>query len=167
MRTTSVRCWLRGAGLAMFLALVSQSGASAGQADRLEVGSILIEITGGDPAALAGLAVTMNPGLEKTISYSIPRVFLPERQVTVPLFVVQLVGSDNDNSDKGKSPKVRAIDTLLFLSNGNSPGGEVLNLRITFRRADGSLAEGAGNPVSVVIGPGATAIVSAAATLDT
>ena len=168
MMTISVRTRLVVASLATLLALGSLSGASAGLADRLEVGSILIEITEGNPPALVGLAVTMNPGLEKTISYPLPRLSPPETRVTVPLFVMQLVGDDNDNGkpDKDKAPKFRAIDTLLVLSNGNGPGEANLTLRITFRRADGSTAEGSGNPVSVVIAPGTTALVSAAATLD-
>jgi hypothetical protein len=161
MMTATLRPLLVLAGLAMLLAVVPLSGASARQADRLEVGSILIEIMGGNPPALVGLAVTMNPGLEKTISYPIPKLAAPETQVTVPLFIMQLTGSDDD-----KHPKIRAIDTLLVASNGNGPGGAALTLRITFRRADGSPAEGSGNPTIVVIAPGATALISAAATLD-
>jgi hypothetical protein len=161
MMTATVRTRLLVAGLATFLALVPLSGASAQQADRLEVGSILIEITGGNPPALVGLAVTMNPGLEKTISYPLPKLSPSETQVTVPLFVMQLVGSSD-----ARPPRIRALATLLAVSNGNVPGGAVLTLRITFRRGDGSLAEGSGNPANVVIVPGATVLVSAAASLD-
>jgi hypothetical protein len=84
-----------------------------------------------------------------------------ETQVTVPLFVMQLVGSSD-----ARPPRIRALDTLLAVSNGNVPGGAVLTLRITFRRGDGSLAEGSGNPANVVSVPGATVLVSAAASLD-
>jgi hypothetical protein len=160
MMTATARARLFVASLATLLALVPLSGVTAQQADRLEVGSVLVEITGGNPAALAGLAVTMNPGLEKTISYPLPKLAPTETAVTVPLFVMQLVGSNDAR------PRVRALDTLLVMSNGNAPGGAVLALRVTFRRADGSLAEGSGNPANVVIAPGATVLVSAAATLD-
>ena len=75
MSTTGLQHWrLRLILVAVLLALSAVVPAEAGVKNRIEIGSILIEITQGSPAALAGLATTANQGLEKTITYQLPKL---------------------------------------------------------------------------------------------
>lgn len=142
----------------VLLALVLAPAAQAGIKNRLEIGSILIEITQGNPAALAGLATSANQGLEKTISYSIPKLSAADTRVAVPLFLLSADIDDNNNR-----AVVRGIDTLLFLTNSNLPGGESVVVHVTFRSGSGVVLN---DPVVQGIAPGQTAVISAISTLN-
>ena len=107
--------------LMALLALALAPAAQAGTKNRFEIGSILIEVTQGNPAALAGLATSANQGLEKTISYTIPKLSAADTRVSVPLFLLNADIDDNNNRAVS-----RGIDTLLFLTNNNLPGGETV-----------------------------------------
>ncbi len=147
-------------GLAV-LALVTLALAPAAQAgikNRIEIGSILIEIVQGNPAALAGMAASANQGLEKTISYTIPKLSAGDTRVSVPLFL--LSADVDDNSNRAVS---RGIDTLLFLTNGNPAGGEPVVVHVTFRSGAGAALN---DPVVQGIAPGQTAVISAISTLN-
>ncbi len=61
----------------------------------------------GNPAALVGLAASANQGLEKTISYTVPRLTPSDTSIVVPLF---LLNADVDDSNN--RVVVRALDTL-------------------------------------------------------
>lgn len=144
--------------LALLLAVVPTTAVHAGIKNRLEIGSILIEITQGNPAALAGLAASANQGLEKTISYSIPKLSAADTRVAVPLFL--LSADIDDNSNRAVA---RGIDTLLFLTNNNPAGGESVVVHVTFRSGSGAALN---DPVVQGIAPGQTAVISAISTLN-
>ena len=139
-------------------ALAVSGPAQAGQRDRIEIGSILVEITQGSPAALVGMAVSANQGLEKTISYPIPRLGAGDTRVVIPLLLLNL----RIDEDSGHS-LFRSIDTLLFLTNSNAANGPTLNVQVTFRRGDGTSLN---VPVAQSILAGETAVLSAATTLN-
>jgi hypothetical protein len=159
MSTTGVRPWRqRNVLVAALLVLAVVMPAEAGIKNRLEIGSILIEITQGSPAVLVGLATTANQGLEKTITYQLPKLAPADTSVVIPLF---LLNADIDDSNN--HAVARGIDTLLFLTNTNPLGGAVVVVQITFRSGNGLALN---NPAVYTIGPGQTAIVSAISTLD-
>ena len=139
-------------------ALAVVSPGEAGLRNRFEIGSILIEITQGNPAALVGLAASANQGLEKTISYSLPKLSAADTSVTVPLF---LLNADID--DNGNHAVARGIDTLLFLTNSNPPAGASVTVQVTFRSGSGAALN---SPVVQSIAPGQTAVISAISTLN-
>ena len=143
---------------AALVAFVIGGTAEAGLRNRFEIGSILIEITQGNPAALVGLAASANQGLEKTITYPLPRLAVTETSVTVPLFLLNADVDDNSNH-----VVARGIDTLLFLTNANPGGGATLTVHITFRNGEGAALN---NPLVRTIAPGQTAVVSAITTLN-
>jgi hypothetical protein len=140
------------------LALALASPGEAGLRNRFEIGSILIEVTQGNPAAIVGLAASANQGLEKTISYSLPRLSAADTTVTVPLF---LLNADID--DNGNHAVARGIDTLLFLTNSNPPAGASVAVQITFRSGSGAALN---SPVAQSIAPGQTVVISAISTLN-
>jgi len=144
--------------MAGLLALAVAGPVDAGIKNRLEIGSVLIEITQGNPAALVGLAASANQGLEKTISYAFPRLTPADTTVTVPLFLLAADVDDNSNHTVA-----RGIDTLLFLTNSNPLGGPVLVLQVTFRAGNGTALN---NPAVYTIAPAQTAVVSAISTLN-
>ena len=144
--------------VAMVLVVAVVGSVEAGIKNRIEIGSILIEITQGNPAALVGLAASANQGLEKTISYPLPRLTPADTSVTVPLFL--LAADVDDNNNKAVA---RGIDTLLFLTNTNAPGGQSVVVHITFRTGSGAALN---NPLVQTIAPTQTAVVSAISTLN-
>ena len=154
--------WKRLPGIAVVVVVVAAlavSGpAQAGQRDRIEVGSILVEITQGSPAALVGMAVSANQGLEKTISYPIPRLGVGDTSIVIPLLLLNL-RIDEDNGHV----LFRSLDTLLFLTNSNPANGPTLSVQVTFRRSDGTSLNA---PVAQSILAGQTAVLSAATTLN-
>jgi hypothetical protein len=144
--------------VASILALCLASSADAGIKNRIEFGIILIEIVQGSPAALVGLAASANQGLEKTISYPFPRLTPADTTVTVPLF---LLNADVDDSNN--RAVLRALDTLVFLTNTSPLGGGNLVVHVTFRNASGVALN---SPVVQIIEPTHTAVVSAITTLN-
>ena len=144
--------------LAGLLVLTAAAPVDAGIRNRLEFGSTLIEITQGNPAALVGLAVSANQGLEKTIAYPIPKLTAADTSVVVPLF---LLNADVD--DDSRRVVVRALDTLLFLTNTSPAGGPVLVVQVTFRASSGAALN---NPAVYTIAPTQTVVVSAITTLS-
>jgi hypothetical protein len=167
MSTTGIKHWCQRSVLAaVLLALAVAVPADAGIKNRLEIGSVLIEITQGSPAALVGLATTANQGLEKTITYQLPRLAVGETSVVVPLF---LLNADIDDSNN--HAVARGIDTLLFLTNTGPLGGPIVNplgggivvVHVTFRAGSGLALN---NPAVFSIAPGQTAVVSAISILN-
>ena len=148
----------RSALVAAMLALCLAGSAQAGIKNRIEFGSILIEVVAGNPAALVGLAASANQGLEKTISYTVPRLTPTDTSIVVPLF---LLNADVDDSNN--RVVVRALDTLLFLTNTNPSGGASVTVHVTFRNASGAALN---NPVVQTIAATQTAVVSAITTLS-
>lgn len=154
-----VRAWSRGVVLVVaLLAFAIPGHAEAGIKNRLEIGSILIEVTQGSPAALVGLAASANQGLEKTISYPLPRLSAADTLVTVPLFLLSAEIDDNSNR-----AVARGIDTLVFLTNTNPSGGETVVVQVTFRSGSGVALN---NPAVYTIAPGQTAVISGISTLN-
>ncbi|MBI4609663.1 MAG: hypothetical protein HY726_11725 [Candidatus Rokubacteria bacterium] len=166
---TRRQMYLRAGMVALVVGLVVGSIAEARSLrQHAEIGSILIEVTAGDPSGLVGLALLTNPGLEKTATYPLPKLAASDTRVTVPLFVMQAeVEEDDDDRDRGKRGSRRVVrkdlDTLLILTNGTTGTGENMTLRVTFRRADGTVV---GTPVTATLAPGQTALISAADELN-
>src|SRR5262245_11431898 len=157
MSIPGIRRWCqRIVALAALFALAIP--AEAGIKNRLEIGSVLVEVTQGSPATLVGLATTANQGLEKTITYQIPKLGPADISVVIPLF---LLNADIDDSNN--RAVARGIDTLLFLTNTNPLGGAVVVVQITFRAGSGAALN---NPAVFTIAPGQTAVVSAISTLN-
>ncbi len=152
--------------VALLIAVVAWTPAEARRnRQRFESGSILVEITAGSPQALVGLAVTLNGGIEKTISYPLPKLTSADMKVTVPLFVMIV-----DIDDDGLEPTIKDLDTLLILTNTNASGGSDVTVKVTFRQADGTPAvaatAAAGNPATFTIAPTHTIDVSAIVQLN-
>ena len=159
MSTTGIQRWCpHRLAITALLALAVAMPAEAGIKNRLEIGSILLEVTQGSPASLVGLATTANQGLEKAITYQLPTLVPADTSVVIPLFLLNADVDDNNNH-----AVARGIDTLLFLTNRNPLGGAVVVVQITFRAGSGAALN---NPAVFTIAPGQTAVVSAISTLN-
>lgn|SRR5262245_41289621 len=159
MSSTGMQHWRqRSVLVAALLALAVAMPAEAGIKNRLEIGSVLVEVVQGNPAALVGLATTANQGLEKTITYQLPPLAPTNTVIVIPLFLLNADIDDNSNR-----AVARGIDTLLFLTNSNPPGGAIVVVQITFRAGSGLALN---NPAVYSILPGQTAVVSAISTLN-
>jgi hypothetical protein len=118
----------------------------------VEIGSILVEISG-DASKLVGVALLPTGG-----SYPLPQLASAAKSVVVPFFAIQL-----DEDEDGVLPSTKVLDTFLSMTN---TGATDITVKVTFRRADGSMVPAFGNPVSMTISAAQTVVVSAATFLD-